>query len=39
MFFSKEFVLSESPTELEPVTTQTPGGRSIHLSYGELMES
>ena len=24
---------------LEPITSRTPGGRSIHLSYGELMES
>ena len=23
----------------EPMTSETPGGRSIHLSYGELMES
>ena len=30
---------SESPTGFEPMTSQTPGGRSIHLSYGELMES
>ena len=22
----------------EPMTSETPGGRSIHLSYGELME-
>ena len=29
---------SESPTGLEPMTSQTLGGRSIHLSYGELME-
>ena len=30
---------SEFPTGFEPITSQTPGGRSIHLSYGELMES
>ena len=30
---------SESQTEFEPMTSQTPGGRSIHLSYGELVES
>ena len=24
---------------LEPMTSRIPGGRSIHLSYGELMES
>ena len=24
---------------LEPMTSRTPGGRSTHLSYGELMES
>ena len=30
---------SESPTGFEPMTSQTPGGRSIHLSYGELMDS
>ena len=31
---------SEFPTGFaEPVTSQTPGGRSIHLSFGELMES
>ena len=29
---------SESPTGLEPMTSQTLGGRSIHLSYGELMK-
>ena len=23
----------------EPMTSETPGGRSIHLSYGELIES
>ena len=28
---------SESLTEFEPITSQTPGGHSIHLSYGELM--
>ena len=27
------------PTGFEPMTSQTPGGRSIHLSYRELMES
>ena len=26
-------------TGFESMTSQTPGGRSIHLSYGELMES
>ena len=30
---------SESPTEFDPMASQTPGGRSVHLSYGELMES
>ena len=30
---------SESLTGFEPMTSQTPGGLSIHLSYGELMES
>ena len=30
---------SESPTGFEPMTSKTPGGRSIHLSYEELMES
>ena len=30
---------SESLTGFEPITSQTPGGNSIHLSYGELMES
>ena len=30
---------SEPPTGFEPITSQTPGGRSIHLSYGELMDS
>ena len=30
---------SESPTGFEPMTSQTPGGRSNHLSYGDLMES
>ena len=30
---------SESLTGLEPMTSQTLGGCSIHLSYGELMES
>ena len=29
----------ESQTEFKPMTSQTPGGRSIQLSYGELMES
>ena len=28
---------SESPTGFEPLTSQTPGGHSIYLSYGELM--
>ena len=28
-----------SVTGFESMTSQTPGGRSIHLSYGELMES
>ena len=27
---------SESPTRFEPITSQSPGGRSIHLSYGSL---
>ena len=27
---------SESPTGFEPMTSQTPGGRSIHLSYATL---
>ena len=27
---------SESPTGFEPMTSQTPSRRSIHLSYGEL---
>ena len=30
---------SECQAEFEPMTSQTPGGRSIHLSYGELVES
>ena len=30
---------SKSPTGFEPMTSQTPGGRSNHLSYGDLMES
>ena len=30
---------SESQTGFEPMTSQSPGGRSIHLSYRELMES
>ena len=29
---------SEFPTGFEPMTSQTPGERSIYLSYGELME-
>ena len=29
----------ECQAEFEPMTSQTPGGRSIHLSYGELVES
>ena len=29
----------ESPTGFKPMTSQTLGGHSIHLSYGELMES
>ena len=29
----------ESPTGFKPVTSQTLGGHSIHLSYGELLES
>ena len=29
----------ESPLGFEPMTSQTLGGHSIHLSYGELMES
>ena len=28
-----------SRQEFEPMTSQTPGGRFIHLSYGELRES
>ena len=27
----------KSPTGFKPMTSQTPGGCSIHLSYGELM--
>ena len=27
---------SESPTGFEPMTSQTPGGRSMHLSYATL---
>ena len=30
---------SECQAEFEPMTSQTPGARSIHLSYGELVES
>ena len=30
---------SESLKGFEPMTSQTLGGRSIHLSYGELMET
>ena len=30
---------SESPTVLKSITSQTPGERSIHFSYGELIES
>ena len=30
---------SVTPTGFEPVTSQTPGGRSIHLSYEKLLES
>ena len=30
---------SESQTWFKPMTSQSPGGRSIHLSYRELMES
>ena len=30
---------SKSLTGFEPMTSQTPGGRFIHSSYGELMES
>ena len=30
---------SESPTGFEHMTSQTPGRRSIHLSYGELIEN
>ena len=30
---------SESPTEFDPMASQTPGGRSVHSSYGELMDS
>ena len=36
--WDKEKNLS-APTGLEPMTSQTPGERSIHLSYGEFMES
>ena len=31
--------ISETAKGFEPMTSQTPGGCSIHLSYGELMES
>ena len=30
---------SKSPTGFEPMTSQTPGGRSNHLSCEDLMES
>ena len=30
---------SESPTVFKSITSQTPGERSIHFSYGELIES
>ena len=30
---------SESPKRFEPITSQRPGGRSIHLSYGSLRRS
>ena len=36
--WDKEKNLS-APTGLEPMTSQTPGERSIHLSYGEFTES
>ena len=29
---------TEFPTVFKPMTSQTPSGCSIHLSYGELME-
>ena len=29
---------SEYPRGFEPMTSQTPGERSIHLSYGELID-
>ena len=32
-------VCESSPTRFEPITSQIPGGRSIHLSYLELKES
>ena len=30
---------NESPTGIEPMTSQTPALCSIHLGYGELIES
>ena len=30
---------NESPTGIKPMTSQTPGGHSIHLSYRELIKS